>query len=91
MSSADRFFTLLAAVVAVGSGLGGTLVWVARKLWDVKGAWDQTNADLRGLMASVAELVTRKDRDHERIGDRIDRVEGRQDRHEAWHAEHGGA
>lgn len=89
MTGAERFAALLAAIIAAGGGIGGGLGLAARGLWRIKGAWDATNGELRGLARDVRALVAANERDHRRLDDRDDRIEARLDRHEQRHAGRG--
>jgi hypothetical protein len=59
---------------------GGGLTWatfVANLLWNFRGKWDDTNAQLAGLSRQIAELAKRDNA-----------IEQRLERHLDWHDKH---
>jgi len=84
MSSDQRFAILL---VVLGAALGG-IGWLVKSLLGVTAQWVRTGAKLEELSADIRDLVSAKERDHGRIETRIDRIEGRVERHEVWHTDH---
>ena len=84
MSSDQRFAILL---VVLGAALGG-IGWLVKSLLGVTAQWVRTGAKLEELSSDIRDLVSAKERDHGRIETRIDRIEGRVERHEVWHTDH---
>lgn len=84
MSADQRFAVLLAILVALMGGLG----WLVKSLLGVTAQWGRTGAKLEELSNDIRDLVTSKERDHARIDNRVDRLEGRVERHETWHQDH---
>jgi hypothetical protein len=85
VNSADRFVALLVGLVAIGGGLGSGMVLVIRTMSRVSASWATTTGSLQELVRDVAELVRQKERDHDRIEARQNRIEQRQQDHETWH------
>lgn len=85
MSPTDRFVTLIVAILAGMSVLCGGLVFSIKLLWNIRGSWDSTNAELHELVKDVRDLVEDKEREHKRLELRDDRIEARVERHEQWH------
>lgn len=85
MTAADRFVALLVGLVAIGGGLGSGMVLVIRTMSRVSSSWATTTGSLQELVRDVAELVRQKERDHDRIEARQNRIEQRQQDHETWH------
>lgn len=79
-----HYATILGALAIV---LGG-VVFCVRALWNIRGAWDQTNAELRILISRVADIVERKDQDHARMEEGTAEVSRRLERHLEWHDKH---
>lgn len=77
----QRFAVLLVVLTAVLGGVG----WLAKSVFGVTAQWARTGAKLEELSTDIRDLVTAKERDHGRIETRIDRIEGRVERHEVWH------
>jgi hypothetical protein len=84
MTPDQRFTVLMIFLTAI---LGG-LSWLAKSLFGVVSQWARTGAKLEELSSDIRDLVGSKERDHGRMDARVDRVEGRVDRHEAWHVDH---
>lgn len=80
----QRFAILLVVLAAVLGGLG----WLVKSLLGVTAQWGRTGAKLEELSTDIRDLVDAKQRDHDRIDNRVDRVEGRVERHEVWHTDH---
>jgi hypothetical protein len=87
VTALSRFVALMVGLVAIGGGLGGGLVMVARILTRVSASWATTNAALQELVRDVAGLVAQQSRDTDRLERRQDRLEQRQQQHETWHIE----
>ena len=83
--TAARFVALLVGLIAIGGGLGGGMVLIMRTLAGITASWVKTNSSLQELVRDVAGLVRQKERDHDRIEGRQDRLEQRQQDHETWH------
>ena len=83
MSPAERFATILSIL---GVLLGGITV-TAKLLWNVSKQWQKASDSLVALGKEIKELVVLKERDHQRLERRDDRLEERFERHEAWHAD----
>lgn len=81
MTSDQRFAVLLVILTAALGGIG----WLVRSLLSVTHQWARTGARLEELSQDIRDLVSAKERDHDRIETRIDRVESRVERHETWH------
>lgn len=84
MTPDQRFAVLLVVLAAVLGGVG----WLAKSVLGVTAQWVRTGAKLEELSGDIRDLVSAKERDHGRIETRIDRVEGRVERHEVWHQDH---
>jgi hypothetical protein len=84
MTPEQRFEVLLVLLTAALAVVG----WLIKSLLNVTHQWARTGARLEELSQDIRDLVTAKERDHARIETRIDRVEGRVERHEAWHVDH---
>lgn len=84
MSPEQRFEILLVLLTTALAAVG----WLIKSLLSVTHQWARTGARLEELSQDIRDLVTAKERDHARIETRIDRVEGRVERHEAWHVDH---
>jgi hypothetical protein len=84
MTPEQRFEVLLVLLTAALAVAG----WLIKSLLNVTHQWARTGARLEELSQDIRDLVTAKERDHARIETRIDRVEGRVERHEAWHVDH---
>lgn len=84
MTPDQRFTVLTVFLAAVLGGVG----WLVRSLLGVTAQWGRTGAKLEELSTDIRDLVASKERDHSRIETRIDRVEGRVERHEVWHTGH---
>jgi hypothetical protein len=84
MTPEQRFEVLLVLLTAALAVVG----WLIKSLLNVTHQWARTGARLEELSQDIRDLVTAKERDHARIETRIDRVEGRVERHEAWHVGH---
>lgn len=85
MVTPDQRFTVL--MVFLSAALGG-IGWLVKSLLGVTAQWGRTGARLEELSTDIRELVVSKERDHGRMDARVDRVEGRVDRHEVWHQDH---
>lgn len=81
----DQRFAIL--LVILGAALGG-IGWLVKSLLGVTAQWVRTGAKLEELSSDIRDLVSAKERDHGRIETRIDRIEGRVERHEIWHTDH---
>lgn len=79
----QRFEVLLLALSAALAAIG----WLIKSLLNVTHQWARTGARLEELSQDIRDLVSAKERDHNRIETRIDRVESRVERHETWHSE----
>lgn len=84
MTPDQRFTVLMVFLTAALGGIG----WLVKSLLGVTAQWGRTGAKLEELSTDIRDLVTAKERDHGRIDARVDRVEGRVDRHEQWHVGH---
>jgi hypothetical protein len=84
MTPDQRFSILLVVLAAALGGIG----WLVKSLLGVTAQWVRTGARLEELSADIRDLVSAKERDHGRIETRIDRIEGRVERHEVWHTDH---
>jgi hypothetical protein len=84
MDAEQRFEILLVLLTTALAAVG----WLIKSLLSVTHQWARTGARLEELSQDIRDLVTAKERDHARIETRIDRVEGRVERHETWHSEH---
>lgn len=73
-----------AIVGALGVTCGG-LVLILRVLWQIRGSWDATVAELHALVIKVADLVAAKEADHKRLERRDDQLDERLERHLSWH------
>ncbi|MGN6128505.1 MAG: hypothetical protein ACTHON_18255 [Humibacter sp.] len=80
----QRFAVLLALLTAALAAIG----WLTKCLFSVTQQWARTGARLEELSNDIRDLVNAKERDHSRIETRIDRIEGRVERHETWHQDH---
>lgn len=80
----QRFSVLLVVLAAVLAGVG----WMGRSLLRASQQWGRTGAKLEGLAEDIRDLVTSKEREHGRMDNRMDRLEGRVERHEVWHSDH---
>lgn len=83
MNADQRFTVLMVVLAAVLGGLG----WLLRSLLGVTQQWARTGVTIETLTGDIRDLVANKERDHARLDARVDRVEGRMERHEGWHAE----
>lgn len=88
MTPAERFVTLIVTILSGMAVLSGGLVLTIKLLWNIRGEWDRTNAELHELVGDVRDLVDRKESDHRRLESRDDRIEARVERHEQWHDKH---
>lgn len=84
MTPDQRFAVLLVVLAAVLGGVG----WLAKAILGVTAQWGRTGAKLEELSSDIRDLVASKERDHLRIDNRVDRLEGRVERHETWHQDH---
>lgn len=84
MTSDQRFAVLLVLLTAALGAIG----WLVKSLLGVTAQWARTGARLEELSQDIRDLVVAKERDHGRIETRIDRIEGRVERHEDWHRDH---
>lgn len=84
MTPDQRFAILLVVLAAALGGIG----WLVKSLLGVTAQWVRTGSKLEELSTDIRDLVSAKERDHGRIETRIDRVEGRVERHEVWHTDH---
>lgn len=84
MTPDQRFAVLMTLLGAALAAIG----WLGKSLLNVTQQWARTGARLEELSNDIRDLVTAKERDHDRIETRIDRVESRVERHETWHSEH---
>jgi hypothetical protein len=80
----QRFEVLMALLGAALAAIG----WLGKLLFNVTRQWALTGARLEELSNDIRDLVSAKERDHGRIETRIDRIEGRVERHEDWHRDH---
>ena len=76
--------TVLTGLAVVTAGV----VFCLRVLWNIRGSWDATNAQLVRLVERVTDLVASKDKDHVRLERRADEVAQRLERHLEWHDKH---
>lgn len=74
VTTADQYFTLLLAVMAV---VGGLL--------KIQKRWDTTNGILAGLVQQMKTLDDRNSREHADMDARHDRLEGRFNEHVGRH------
>lgn len=84
MTPDQRFSVLLILFTAVLGGVG----WLLRSLLSVSQQWVRTGVKIEELTEDIRDLVGAKERDHDRMDGRIDRLEGRVERHDVWHSEH---
>lgn len=91
MTPDQRFAVLLAILVALMGGLG----WLVKTLLGVITQWartgerlERTGEKIEELSTDIRDLVANKERDHDRLGGRIDRLDDRVTVHERWHSEH---
>lgn len=84
MTPDQRFTVLMIFLSAALTGIG----WLVKCLLGVTAQWGRTGAKLEELSTDIRDLVASKERDHDRMDARMDRVEGRVDRHESWHVDH---
>lgn len=84
MNPNERFAVLMVLLAAMLGGMG----WLLRTLLGVTQQWARTGVTIETLTGDIRGLVANKERDHARLDQRVDRVEGRMERHEGWHAEH---
>lgn len=84
MTPDQRFAVLMVFLTAVLGGLG----WLAKSLLGVSAQWVRTGAKIEELTNDIRDLVSSKERDHGRMDSRVDRLEGRVERHEVWHQDH---
>ena len=88
MTPGERFITLIVTILSGVALLTGGLVFTIKLLWNIRGSWDKTNAELHELVGDVRDLVDQKEREHQRLELRDDRLEARVERHEQWHDKH---
>lgn len=81
----DQRFTVLMVLLSTALAAIG---WLTKCLLNVTQQWARTGVKLEELSQDIRDLVSAKERDHGRIEARIDRVEGRVERHEVWHQDH---
>lgn len=84
MTPDQRFAALMVVLAAVLGGVG----WLAKSVLGVTAQWARTGARLEELSNDIRDLVIAKERDHGRMDARVDRLEGRVERHEVWHQDH---
>ena len=84
MTADQRFAILLVVLAALLGGVG----WLVKSLLGVSAQWGRTGAKLEELSTDIRDLVSSKERDHGRMDARVDRLEGRVERHEIWHSDH---
>lgn len=84
MTPDQRFAALMVVLAAVLGGVG----WLAKSVLGVTAQWARTGAKLEELSTDIRDLVDSKERDHDRMDNRMDRLEGRVERHEVWHVDH---
>lgn len=78
----QRFEALMVVLAAVLTGIG----WLSKSLLSVSRQWGRTGAKLEELSNDIRGLVESKEREHNRMDTRMDRIEGRVERHEDWHS-----
>jgi len=93
VTTSEHFIALLVTVLTGISIIMGGGIYGLRILWNIRGSWDTTNAELRitnAELKQVAEdtkdIVNRMREEHDRMDRRTDRLEQRMERHEHWHA-----
>ena len=74
MTNTLRYITLLVGLATI---LGAVFA-VLKAMWNIRGAWDQTNYML-------AALIERNKEDHQRLEERDNSLDRRIERHEEWH------
>lgn len=74
----------MTGIGVVASGLG----WLAKTVIGLGKQWTLTVERLTTLTDKVSQIVDWKDREHTRLDTRADRLDGRIERHEAWHDDH---
>lgn len=84
MTPDQRFTVLMVLLTAALAAIG----FLSRSFFSVSRQWVRTGAKLEELSNDIRDLVTAKERDHGRIDNRMDRLEGRVERHEVWHSDH---
>lgn len=77
----QRFSILLVVLAALLGGVG----WMAKSVLRATAQWARTGAKLEELSTDIRGLVESKERDHARMDTRVDRLDDRVTRHEAWH------
>lgn len=82
MTPDQRFEALMVVLAAVLTGIG----WLSKSLLGVSRQWGRTGAKLEELSNDIRDLVVSKERDHNRMDTRMDRIESRVERHEDWHS-----
>jgi hypothetical protein len=75
VTAPDRFVALLVTILTGTAILMTGLLWLGRMLWNIRGSWDTTNAELHTLVDRVGHMDAR-----------YERLESRVERHEDWHA-----
>ena len=85
MSNTQRFVTLLVGVLTVGSLLGGGILFTIKVLLSIQSKWDKTNGALKSIGESVAGNELNHEKDHARMDQRTDRIEGRLNEHIGRH------
>lgn len=84
MNPDQRFTVLMVLLTAILAGVG----WLAKSVLRAVTQWARTGAKLEELSTDIRDLVSSKERDHGRMDARVDRLEGRVERHEIWHSDH---
>lgn len=90
MTAAQRFYLLLSILVI----LMGAIVALIKIVWGASRAYngglarlDKASEGIVDLGEDLKALVKNKEKDHDKIDKRFDRLEARLERHEVWHAE----
>jgi hypothetical protein len=84
MTPDQRFAVLMVLLSAAMAAIG----FLAKAFFSVSRQWVRTGAKIEELTTDIRDLVASKERDHARIDTRMDRLEGRVERHEVWHSDH---
>jgi hypothetical protein len=84
MTPDQRFAVLIVLLTAALAAIG----WLAKSLLSATAQWGRTGAKIEELANDIRDLVDSKVRDHARMDNRMDRLEGRVERHEVWHQDH---
>lgn len=68
--------------------LCAVLGFLTKSFLGVSKQWTITGERLERLGKDLRDVITWKDREHARLDERLNRVDGRIERHETWHDDH---